>query len=450
MLIEGQKVEIMKKKIGFEKIGWYAVIGGIFLLAFVLNCWTPYLADDFAYLFSWADKERITSFWQLFPSIYAHAFSMNGRLVPHFLVQFFALFPKTVFNIANAFMFVLLFVQIAKNAGIVGKHKLDGLYLVSIFAVYWCVIPAFGQVNLWFDGSLNYLWALTLAALFLSPYFQFFLKGEWKPGKTTLILYAVLSLLFGNFSENTTAGAIGGAILILLAAGFVYKHKVPVSLIVNLVLAFLGYVIMYICPAQIANKKGSLALGDLIDNAYNCIVTFIDECGTLVIVWGIVLIFGLYFNMSRKKIWLSVICVLMAVAADMIFMFASYYPERSMCGMYFYMIQANVILLSELRDKKQEVVLTALSFVLCFNFIYPFMQGLVDVHYLYKQSVQREELIETQIEAGKEDLVLPVYRCFTIWSPRSGLKDVVYDATDWPNAQMAEYYGVKSVTGQTE
>lgn len=40
---------------------------GIFLLILLCNALTELVADDFAYMFSWENGERITNIWQIFP-----------------------------------------------------------------------------------------------------------------------------------------------------------------------------------------------------------------------------------------------------------------------------------------------------------------------------------------------------------------------------------------------
>ena len=417
----------------------------IFFFALILNYWTPYIADDYAYMFSWMDAERITSFNQLIPSIYAHAFSMNGRLVPHFIVQFFMLFPKMVFNVVNAGMFAFLIYRLGKNAGIDGTDKFDVILTLIILGIYWCEIPAFGQVNLWLDGSCNYLWSYALAVWFLAPYFELLQNGEWKPKRVIMIAYAVLGLLFGNFSENVGLGAIGGAIIILILVKFVYKNLIPKCLFINTVLAFLSYIVIYVCPAQLANKSGSTDLNQLLKNAYDYSLYMYENCKELLILWAILFLLGVNNKVSREKLVLSIVCILMAIAANLIYIFASYYPERGFAGVVVFIIQANVLLLSEFKNRR-EIRIAILCFVLFFfNIRGAFVDGVKDIHSLHEQQQRREILIERQIESGEENVVIPEFTYTTKYSARNGLRDVRKESTDWPNVSMAKYYNVKSI-----
>ena len=90
------------------------VWASLFFVILLCNILTDYCVDDFTYLFSLATKERITSFFQIFPSLAAHAEKMNGRLIAHFLTHLFLLLPKIIFDIANTAVFLLQIVLMIK------------------------------------------------------------------------------------------------------------------------------------------------------------------------------------------------------------------------------------------------------------------------------------------------------------------------------------------------
>ena len=68
----------------------------VFISAFMLTVLTPKYADDFAYSFSFATDQRIRSIADIFPSMAVHRVLLNGRVVPHFLVQLFLMFPMSM------------------------------------------------------------------------------------------------------------------------------------------------------------------------------------------------------------------------------------------------------------------------------------------------------------------------------------------------------------------
>lgn len=437
----------MKKDIKLlnPKILFYGVAFFVFAIMLLLNFWTPYVGDDFAYFFSWKDRTHLHNVIQIFESMYAHAFSMNGRLVPHFFVQLFSLMPKGVFNIVNAIVFCLTFILILRNAGLTGKKYIDGFVLVGVIAAYWYYIPAFGQVNLWSDGACNYLWSLMFAACFLHPFIQLVLSEKDELTKSKSIFYMVCSLLFGDFSESVSISAIVGATLLVIVYKYISKKKIPVKYYIFIIAAFAGYVFMYLCPAEVANKAGSGSIKSMIAALYTCIRYFIQYGGTLFIIWGVLALVYLYKKLSMKKLLISFIVLLVAIGSDVIFMFASYYPERSMCGMIFFLIQADVILISGLYDTKYEVLSGILAFVMCMICVLPALSGVADIYSLYKQSVTRNEIIQECQESGTKDVKLPAYITSTKYSAANGLRDVKEEADVWPNTDMADYYGFNTI-----
>ena len=134
-------------------IACYAAIA---LLILALNLLTLLLADDYRYAFSFATGERLKNVVDIFPSLAAHAVSINGRLVPHFFVQLFTLLPRQVFSVVNTVVFLLL---IAGMYRLSQKEEQNWKLLVLIFGGMFLLPPVFGQSFLWLAGSVNYLCA---------------------------------------------------------------------------------------------------------------------------------------------------------------------------------------------------------------------------------------------------------------------------------------------------
>ena len=97
----------MKKLSEWNRSRWATVLvcTGIFGLMLTLNILTPYICDDFTYRINFLTKEPLGSFLEIFESMYAHSYKMNGRLISHGLAQVFMLLPPLVFDIVNAAVF---------------------------------------------------------------------------------------------------------------------------------------------------------------------------------------------------------------------------------------------------------------------------------------------------------------------------------------------------------
>ena len=100
---------------------------------FLLNHYTFYAADDYSYMNSFATHKKIQTVWDIFPSMYAHAKGMNGRLVAHFFVQLFLLLPSGIFDVVNAVIFTMLILILYRY--LFWNKKRNALALVSIFGL---------------------------------------------------------------------------------------------------------------------------------------------------------------------------------------------------------------------------------------------------------------------------------------------------------------------------
>ena len=173
------------------------ILGSIilFFTALLFNHWTPYAADDYSYMFNLSDGSRMTSIGQIFSSLAVHYTKYgNGRLVSHFFVMLFLIGSKWIFNLVNAFLFVLLILSIYHLTS--HKKACSLLLFFAIPTLLWLYMPAYGQIFLWLDGSINYMWGYLFALLFLSVYITL-LRGKSLLNQTwKLILFCVFTFLF--------------------------------------------------------------------------------------------------------------------------------------------------------------------------------------------------------------------------------------------------------------
>ena len=109
-------ISVMSKRVKF-------LLLTIFAFFYLLNCLMPLaFGDDYVYSFIWEGHSlyeplsekavRVTSWKDLFDSQKLHYFTWSGRIVNHTLEQFFLWMGKSVFNICNAFVSLLLVTEI--------------------------------------------------------------------------------------------------------------------------------------------------------------------------------------------------------------------------------------------------------------------------------------------------------------------------------------------------
>lgn len=78
------------------------VAGLVFCWMLLLNCLTPYLADDYTFAYAFDTGERLHSLPQLISSLVFHYHEWSGRVIVKFFAQGFTMFPKLLFNVCNA------------------------------------------------------------------------------------------------------------------------------------------------------------------------------------------------------------------------------------------------------------------------------------------------------------------------------------------------------------
>lgn len=178
----------MKQEGRLERLNRSGLITGLILLLIfgillLCNCKTRMVADDYAYCFGFDDGQRIESLADCARSMAAHRQWMNGRILAHFLVQLFLLLPPGLFKIANSLVFTAVIVLLFRLAG--GER--NNLLLAGIFGCVWIFMPAFGQVILWLDGAVNYLWSAFFSLILLSLYAKDFMGGKDRTEKPSYI-----------------------------------------------------------------------------------------------------------------------------------------------------------------------------------------------------------------------------------------------------------------------
>ena len=404
-----------------SRLSLAALLLGIFLILLFCNFNTNLVADDYRYCFSYMDDSRIESVWQIFPSMAAHRHSMNGRVVAHFLAQLFLMLPKAIFNLFNAGFFAALVWLIYRTA--IGKGGNNALLLACIFGLIWVLQPEFGQVYLWLDGSVNYLWCAVACMLYLLPWVSSFLDNE-EPSPAIVAVYVIYSFIVGAFSENASVALIFMNMLFMFLRLVWDKKKISPWMWLSIISAFLGFVYMMAAPAESANKSAEFSIAVLF------------------------YYLALKKGVNQRIRVLSAIFLLGSLAGHFVLTFAMYCAGRSTFIGLVLLITANALLFVPLFDGAQKRLLCLLC-AICLGFTaYWGFVGIRDIqrtHYLISFN---EQLITEASANGEAHVQLPRHYANTKYSAVEGLPYLnTEDVNDWPNVYMAKYYGVETVIG---
>lgn len=431
---------------GGGKAALRAVYACVFIIMLLFSFLSPLVADDFSYCFSWADSSRIKSIGQIFPSMAVHRLNTNGRVFTHGIVQAVLIMPKPVFNILNALNSLLLCVLFARHFGGDGKRR--ALLLTCGAFMLWCFTPAFGQVFLWLDGSVNYSWGMSIFLLFLWQYTAAYLGIERRRSAARDILLPPLAFLAGSYSENGSIAAIFIALCLSLLI-LRREKKLSRQLIAGLILAAVGFVFLMSAPAM-HSRAGEFNLSAIADSVRTVVRSAKEYMMPLYLLYAVCLALCIAAKANRRKMALSAVFVLGGIGSLAAFTFAAYFAQRHFCFTAVFTVLACLILLDALADTGKRLPASIVCAVMAVPFLFDFALGSLDILYTYNASVEREAAIHAALENGDSSIELEVYLPATKYSAAAGLTDLSTNPDDWPNNSVAQYYGLDAVTGVYE
>ncbi len=428
------------KRFNASRAAVYTVLGGIGAFMLLLNLLTPYCADDFTYMVNFKTQQWIKNVWDVFPSMIAHAGSMNGRLISHGLGQLFLIWPKPVFDVVNAGVFTWFIYLMYKLAN--GKKEGNALLLACLFCGVWLFMPVFGQVALWQLGSVNYLWALLAGALFLRPYISDYMDGRRETALWRKIVFCVLAVPVGMWAEVTSFIAILLAALMLLLGRLFKKQSLRTWLLCPIGAACAGYLLMMLMPAEMNAKSAGLSLSTLLLNFENATLILRKDGLLLLCVWAAAFVMGLAARLDRDRLAVSGALAFGAVAGNYMLTFASYYPERCFCTTAALLAAAIAILAPELCRAGWAWLCGGLGAALAVAAALSLIVGTYDIWCTHVAFDLREQYIAQAKAEGLKEVTVPVIRPTTKYSAFWGITDLTGDAMAWPNDYISTYYGI--------
>ena len=210
----------------------------VLLFAYIITSRTPMMWEDVVYTLK-ADAtlgaamsnsavadtihlgryERVKNVSDLVESSYYHYMNANGRLFPHMTSQAFgALIGKSVFNVLNAIMFVLLISVVTLL--VVRQQRDYWKWWIVVLSGLWLLMPETNTCFFLMTYALNYLWSSVFCVLLLLLYFR--LEKQQIPS-WALAIGSIFAFGAGWSHEGI---AVGIAAALVFDNGFdIYYHQ---------------------------------------------------------------------------------------------------------------------------------------------------------------------------------------------------------------------------------
>ncbi|HBL41274.1 MAG TPA: hypothetical protein DDY98_06795 [Ruminococcaceae bacterium] len=428
-----------------------------FFAMYYMNCKTPYGADDYCYRYIFSNgvmkttDTKVETFHDIFISMREHYYYMNGRIILHSIVQFMLTIDKSVFNVINSLVYVLLTFAIYFNC--IGKKfkQHNALLFLTVNLAIWSFIKQWGMTTLWVTGSINYMWGSTIRLLALLPFRFYADDGEQKLSVPKAILMLFIGILAGGTNENMSGAFIG--MVILFAVYYrIRRFKFRAFIITTLVGAVPSLIFMVTAPGNFSRVdritetgKGNPILKRFVNIPGNAILNlsaiflFVFICAVLL--W--------HFNRKKNtcRFASSFIFLLGSLAGLAVMVVSPYFPPRAWFGIIIAGIVSagNLLVQIELLPNMYRRIFVSLAIVWMAVCSMQFVLASRDAKATYQIVSERVAYINQQKEIGNLSLEVKRVIAENPHEPLYDMTDVSYDKTSWQNESMAKFYGIKEI-----
>ena len=411
--------------------GYLTVLGIIF---YIMNVYTPLYCDDWHYQFKFGTTIPIQNISDIFVSQYTHYFHMNGRFIPHYIVQFFdGITGKEIFNIANTVVFLLfihLFPKVVTNR--MGNNiqlSLINLFIIAIFSTM------FGEWYLWMSGACNYLWPATFLVLF--HYILFNNKAN------NIMLYPILftwGIICGWTQESIVIGAGFGYFIYFITQ----KKEITTARLFQLLGFYVGILLLVLAPANInrAIRSGTLNSSDIISYIW----TFIS-LKELSILYILLLIISIkILKRDFKSFVRNNIYIIGALIISILFiLFIKIGSSRAHFGIFFFSI---ILVFKYISSIKNINYLFYLSIIIISIGTLPLLSTAIKNHDEYQNLISQLEKKNDGIIMTNEVKTHPLIKKYIIKLYISEYTEFYqgFDPHAWENQYIAKAFNKSSIS----
>lgn len=460
----------------------------LYIFLYSLNYLMPMgFGDDYLYSFIWQGNPefvpltdnaiRVSSWYDLYISQLAHYLTWSGRTVNHTLAQLLLWIGKEVFNYFNAFVGVLLVVEIywCVNRGrIAFDFKIKDVW--KIFIALWAFTPGFVTVFLWLDGACNYLWPSVLLLGFMLPYVRKYYRLSQTALETSEQRYpfGLAMLFFGVLTGWTNENSICWILIVLFVFLFYYSKRTRIEkwLYCGLAGLLIGYVLLMLAPGNIARLQSvhglnGISLAFVVNVFHNYLSGFSKVIFFQFLMWYFCLRTLLKLKQASpinqemaKDIFLVKVLCFVAFGMSAVMLLSPEFPLRSgFPGTVLLIIATGVLLRISQNYKIKILAPSTKKFMWYVSIVYFVVTSFVSLYNLYNLHRQTEDMI-TYVKHNRQNYLHQVLTVKPFKKPGKAANllsgfhivenNLMEDENSWENVAFARYYGIKGIRVQKE
>jgi len=316
----------------------------------------------------------------------------------------------------------------------------------------------FGEVNLWLDGAINYLWGSVLGLLYIGSYLTLFYNKYALDCKWRKLAVLVLSFIVGAYNESLGCTMIAFSLLMILYLRII-KKKIDNIAFLSFFLTMLGFIFLLSAPATMENKiqGGSFSLA--VRNVFNMIPVLVQSArriSVLFILVVLLLTYAVIRKINRNHIAISFIILLCAIVCFFSLSLAGEVPLRAFFFIPVLLCLDCIWLLTCIFEGEDQLWFktsqVAIAVIACLFIISCVPKGVADIYKVSQLTNSNEKQIIAARESGESV-------AFIHDIPRESLSSFVAleglnyidrnNSKSWPNVFMAKYYGVDEIRAAT-
>lgn len=418
---------------------------------FKLNTLTGYVVDDYL---KYMAAVKIHTIGDMYQALERYYLTWSGRVWGEFFSLLFLSMPKSIFNIANSVIYIVLLL-------LVYLHITKGKYwslpiLIYINFSVWIFLPAFGQDILWLTGAGNYLWTIIIPLTFMLFYRLYDGNSKTFRNYFLYIIIFILGIFSGWANENFSVGIIG----FILCYMWRYKMKynlIPQFSILGLLGTLVGSAAMWLAPGNFIRyaaegHQGAIfkVIGRIPQNA----LRLIDYEKTLFLVIIFVILYFLLKKTDKQSSLIYLVgTVFCAIAMSAVGGFGS---RIVFSGTILFIIATGILIADFIRNvaytgfNKIGLVIT-LSVIMLASFGREYRAALEGTHDYNRQIAVNERLVNEAKARGEQDIYVNPVQVMNRYCAAYGLEDIKPKSQNkfWLNKGMAAYYKVRTIQVNT-